>query len=101
MSNAWDDSIDETREVFWTSRIDVLFQYRFFKRVVGNKSILGSIFGIIDRFDMSMDGGDKKMPLWKFLLSSILNLLWLILGLVTLGLCWPLSLRRRILSAGM
>lgn len=99
VSNAWDDSIEDTKEVFWQSRVDVLFQYRFFKSVVGKKSWFGSLFRIIDSFDIFANY--NEMPTWKVLLSCILYFVWFILGLVTFGLFWPLSLRRKILSAGM
>ena len=33
ISNAWNDSVESTRQVFWKSRMEILFQWRFLKRI--------------------------------------------------------------------
>ncbi len=100
VSNAWDDSVDDTREVFWKSRVEVLFQYRVFKNVIGTDSFfLGPLFKQIDKVGICSISG--KMSFWKLLISVTINVFWFVLGLFTFGLLWPKKLRYRILHAGM
>lgn len=101
VSNAWDESIDETKEVFWASRVNVLFQYRFFKNFLGKKSCFRPLFDLIDRQSTTGVCSYENMPLWKVLLHSIADLISFVLGCVTLGIAWPQQIRERILSTGM
>ena len=94
MSNAWDDADNETQEVFWESRVSMLFHYRFFQRFVREKKI-GPIYRAIESVDICSYHG------WKSVLNMPKNMLCLILGLFTFGVCWPTSLREKILSTGM
>lgn len=99
VSNAWDDSIDETREVFWRSRVEVLFQYRFFKNILGKKSCIGTLFNFIDSF--ALWSSSENMSFGRLLFSVVVDLIWTIFGLGSFGIFWPQNLRRQILSAGM
>ncbi len=103
VSNAWIDSVQSTREVFWKSRIDVLFQHSYFDdffTAVGVKTL----FHLVDnRHDSSAKDHDSsaKKSVWNIVVSIITNIFLFVLGLLTLGLFWPAKLRRRILSAGI
>ena len=102
VSNAWDDSIDDTKEVFWQSRVDILFQYRFFKNIIGKKSCFGFLFRMIDSASVfSTKKEDSKICFCHLLLKLVLDFVWFLLGLITLGLGWPEKIRQNILSAGM
>jgi len=114
VSNAWDDSIDDTREVFWQSRVELLFQYRIFKGCLGSDSIFSPLFNLADSVDFfgnetknkKVEGANSSLwKSWKSFATKIFwfasNILWFVLGLGTCGLLWPRELRIRILSAGM
>lgn len=94
VSNAWDDSDTETQEVFWESRLSMLFNYRSFQRLVRDKKC-GRIYRMIESTDI-----DSLSDLKSFV-DLPKNILCLTLGLFTFGLCWPTSLREKILSTGM
>ena len=87
--------------MFWESRVEVLFQYRFFKKIIGKKSCFASLFNCIDGTRISSAQKDHTISLGKMLLNLLLNVFWLSFGLVTFGLGWPEAVRNQILSAGM
>lgn len=89
--------------MFWESRVEVLFQYRFFKKVIGKKSCFAFLFNCIDgtRTPLLSSQKDDTIALWKMLFHLLLNVFWLSFGLLTFGLGWPEAIRNQILSAGM
>ncbi len=103
MSNAWDDSAEDTREVYWESRIEVLYQYRFFDRLCCKGSTIQSFFESLDGLSDLNDSNGKngKKSFWRMFTSFLKNVFWFILGLVTLGLFWPRQVRRKILWYGI
>ena len=97
----------ETRGVFWKSRVEILFQYRFLKRF-RNRNYF--IFDMIDGMEFShifeqktKDSAAKSKTKSSFasLMFSIKYMIVFLIGLVTLGIFWPTPLRRTILSTGM
>ena len=99
VSNAWDDSIDNTREVFWKSRVEVLFQYRVLKSVIGTDSFMGPLFRQVDKVDICTVSG--KVSFWKLIITYTTTIFWCVLGLLTFGLFCPRAVRHKILSTGM
>ncbi len=116
VSKAWEDSVKNTEEVFWKSRIDTLFQHSFFheffsafghsnlfQRVDEHDIDKSNIFQHNDSSAKDHDSSAKK-SFWNIVLkiiASIYNIFLFVLGLLTLGLFWPTKLRNRILSAGI
>ena len=93
VSNSWDDSLDTAKEVFWKSRVELLFQYRRFKLPYADL-----LFGFVDNKVFTLPD-DPSFVTMAFLLTA--NLFWLLLGFPTLGFLWPEKFRRDILSAGI
>ena len=91
--------MENTKEVFWKSRVEVLVTYKFFKRVIGNDSCFRVLFKRIDAADVCAISKEKNF--FSMLKSLVINMVWLVLGFVTFGICWPQKLRCRILSTGM
>lgn len=94
VSNAWDDAEETTRLIFWQSRVDVLFQYRkLFRR---HHDLLNRLNSGNQDF-APLQTGSVVMTTVNF----VKNIFHFLLGLPTMGILWPYSLRVKILSAGM
>ena len=77
VSNAWDDSNEDARAVFWQSRVEVLFQYKLLKRCLGTRSVMRPLFDFIDRTGFcgkQTNKSGEETPLWKLVISFIINL---------------------------
>jgi hypothetical protein len=88
VSNAWDESEDESIDVFWKSRVELVFQYRVFKKT--RLVCFRRAFHYID---------NRKQ--WETIPDVMISIFFLILGFPTLGLFWSQKTRCAILSAGM
>lgn len=112
VSNAWDASKEKAKKVYWISRVELLFQYRYFTKM-RNKDHLtfgwlnnllcifyGTFRPLFDYIDDD-ERFDFNNNHWKNIQELPIFIICFLLGLPTLGVFWPKSLRRAILSTGM
>lgn len=93
-SNAWDDAAEATIELFLKSRLEVLFQYR--KLFKGHHDILNKLNSRNTEF-YPLETGSMFLTS----VNLVKNLFFFCIGIPTMGILWPTSLRHKILSAGM
>ncbi len=69
VSKAWEDSSHNTREVFWKSRIDVLFQHSYFEGYFTRveDGMCQRLFQFVDRHDESSikEEDSSSMSVWN------------------------------------